>query len=970
MSGHRSVGRGAPICGERSVAEDASSYPEACRRFATRAGLDCTEPRRLLDDTGLQGLSKATFSDQRWVNAMDYLQRNALASKAADVRELFQEGGKTFGLWWRLSEASISALLPHVLRDRVNDSPASAWLAQCVASLPADAVVADSSPRRARSTRSRASSRPSDYGSSFFQSAGQLHMWSDNYKRFDGSPAQPSDTTNIWWFKLALTVLVGACSVAYAYWLVFLKAPGLLRLFHWPIVLARGAGMGIALFSGVMYLSMARQFMMCCYRLVPRKSRWQAVLDSHRDIHVFTGKALLVTSVLHGVAHLVGSVDGMSTSTPEQLNDVLFCANPNQFVVRWNLVSWLQWPTCPLEKPLTYLEVIYKTTPGVSGIGLVVCLMVIGFSSLPWVRARYFELFWYSHNLAMLLWPILLFVHGCNGWMGIGVPLVVFTCSIPLGLYSIDRIGRALRYYCLFKRGVARVVEAIVRPGKNGGKSGALVHLSISKPPYFWNLEPGMYAFLCMPDYAYLQWHPFTISSGRRDANLEFIISADGDWTEALAKQCLDSLEQTASLPRVAIDGPYPAPTHSALNHDVLVVVGAGVGITPFLSLLATITPLLEEEEEGARPVSLKAAHFFWLTRSLDEFLFGRRHFERIASCPRLRERIHLHLHCTARVPENDAAAYIFREAIRIQSRRDRDVFAKARVQGRAEWHSDISLPWCWMHGGGQDVLWLNGLADHPNDRPEFLGGELTSELALHERRVDNRELRSAISVVIEIPEDLEDSADGTVPPDLPDVTSAIRSVASFFQSLVPTRRQYAKQTLLFCDSGAAALDRGGQGWRRRQPADGGSVQAQTEDESPTSSSGSNCSNSSSCSNGRNSSSSNSSSSGGAWPPPPPTNTYFSSNTGSTPPAPLLPVAFGRPDWQAELPAVAESWPQDDVHVYVCGNEGLIGDLRSVCESCNDEAAASQSSCSDNCDEEASCDRSCQRFHLHYERFG
>merc|ERR1719409_1003351 len=170
-----------------------------------------------------------------------------------------------------------------------------------------------------------------------------------------------------------------------------------------------------------------------------------------------------------------------------------------------------------------------------------------------------------------------------------------------------------------------------------------------------------------MPEYAPFQWHPFTISSGSKDENVEFIVAGVGDWTQELAGRCLRAREDGDKLPKIAMDGPYPAPTQSALSQEVLIAVGAGVGITPFLSLIATIVAQLEDER-SADKIVLKSAHFFWLTRSMDEFLFGRRHFAKIASNPRIRERVHLHLHCTGQEPGKDAAAYMFRQAIRLQS--------------------------------------------------------------------------------------------------------------------------------------------------------------------------------------------------------------------------------------------------------------------------------------------------------------
>lgn len=40
------------------------------------------------------------------------------------------------------------------------------------------------------------------------------------------------------------------------------------------------------------------------------------------------------------------------------------------------------------------------------------------------------------------------------------------------------------------------------------------------------------------------------------------------------------------SLPRLHVDGPYGAPAQEYQNYDVLLLVGLGIGATPFISIL------------------------------------------------------------------------------------------------------------------------------------------------------------------------------------------------------------------------------------------------------------------------------------------------------------------------------------------------------------------------------------------------
>ncbi len=96
------------------------------------------------------------------------------------------------------------------------------------------------------------------------------------------------------------------------------------------------------------------------------------------------------------------------------------------------------------------------------------------------------------------------------------------------------------------------------------------------------NYDPGAFAFIMAPEHDSLpsELHPFTISSTPVNRELRFSIRAVGDYTEALKK-----IE-----PGAAIDvyGPFGGFSPNAfMKYRRLVLIGAGIGITPFLSMLA-----------------------------------------------------------------------------------------------------------------------------------------------------------------------------------------------------------------------------------------------------------------------------------------------------------------------------------------------------------------------------------------------
>jgi len=66
----------------------------------------------------------------------------------------------------------------------------------------------------------------------------------------------------------------------------------------------------------------------------------------------------------------------------------------------------------------------------------------------------------------------------------------------------------------------------------------------------------------------------------------------------------------------VRIDGPYGAPAEDVFNHEVAVLVGAGIGVTPFASILKHIWYRQRKGKLG----SLRRVEFFWVCRDAPSF--------------------------------------------------------------------------------------------------------------------------------------------------------------------------------------------------------------------------------------------------------------------------------------------------------------------------------------------------------------
>ncbi|GFO21666.1 NADPH oxidase 5 [Plakobranchus ocellatus] len=166
-----------------------------------------------------------------------------------------------------------------------------------------------------------------------------------------------------------------------------------------------------------------------------------------------------------------------------------------------------------------------------------------------------------------------------------------------------------------------------------------VTHLNISRPPGF-NFRPGDYVYIKIPGISKHEWHPFTISSAPEQLDgLSLHIRCAGSWTKSLrdffVKYHMEDVEAGASnsscvpdmqkyiIRRRAssiawakqkplkaqkidanirkrtitksanvlchIDGPYGTPSRHIFQSEHAVLIGSGIGITPFASILQSI---------------------------------------------------------------------------------------------------------------------------------------------------------------------------------------------------------------------------------------------------------------------------------------------------------------------------------------------------------------------------------------------
>ena len=97
------------------------------------------------------------------------------------------------------------------------------------------------------------------------------------------------------------------------------------------------------------------------------------------------------------------------------------------------------------------------------------------------------------------------------------------------------------------------------------------------------SFEPGQFAFITIDAAGFREAHPFTIASGAREDDLRFAIRVLGDFT----RRVRDDLTAGAD---VDVEGPYGR-FNPLEGSPKQVWIAGGIGITPFLSVVRTMSP-------------------------------------------------------------------------------------------------------------------------------------------------------------------------------------------------------------------------------------------------------------------------------------------------------------------------------------------------------------------------------------------
>ncbi|KAJ1967490.1 hypothetical protein H4R35_006696 [Dimargaris xerosporica] len=416
-----------------------------------------------------------------------------------------------------------------------------------------------------------------------------------------GSDIQVTAFTALWLVLQALVFGLGL--VNYRYNAIYQQSRELLG---WSLVFARASALVIHVDTAVVLFPVCRTLVSML-----RSTPLSRVIPFDRNLgfHRLCGYSLVVFTIIHTASHYANYAKLAQSNGPDGPGFAFYC---------------------------------FVSGPGLTGHIMLLSLILMTVTAQGRVRQRNFEAFWYTHHLFIVFFAGFT-IHGgfclvkpdsgdCTNmasfwkyWIASGV------------VYLAERTMREVR-----ARHKTMITKVVQHPSNT-------VEIQIRKD--FCHAKAGQYIFVCCPEISLHQWHPFTLTSAPEEQCLSIHMRTVGNWTRQFAERLgcelvgssgrprdprkilaeqhgLDRAHVVTALspsrptfahtlPQIVVDGPFGCASEDVFNYEVAFLVGAGIGVTPFASVLKSIWYRANSPSQHTR---LRKVYFFWIARDKECF--------------------------------------------------------------------------------------------------------------------------------------------------------------------------------------------------------------------------------------------------------------------------------------------------------------------------------------------------------------
>eukprot|EP00118_Oscarella_pearsei_P028224 m.1711 g.1711 ORF g.1711 m.1711 type:complete len:1810 (+) comp7753_c0_seq1:180-5609(+) len=353
---------------------------------------------------------------------------------------------------------------------------------------------------------------------------------------------------------------------------------GLRRIAGYGVTVTRGAA------SAMMFTYSTLLLTMCRNAITHLRSTQFNEYIPFDSFHLFH-RQFAMTALFYTAIHIVGhAINFYHIST--QPADDLTCLFREVFHTSDQLPKFQYW--------------LFGTLTGVTAVLLTAVTAVIFVFATPYARRHVFNAFWITHRLYIVFY-ILMILHGAGRL--VQAPIFYLYFVGPVCAFIIDRLISSSRDHVRLA-----VTNAELLPS-------GVTCLKIKKPRNF-EYKSGQWVRIACLAQGQREFHPFTLTSAPHEESLSLHIRAVGPWTSNLRNTYDRSTLKDRPFPKLYLDGPFGEGHQDWYKFEVAVMVGGGIGVTPFASILKDI--VRKKEKGGA--LNCKKCYFVWVTRTQRQF--------------------------------------------------------------------------------------------------------------------------------------------------------------------------------------------------------------------------------------------------------------------------------------------------------------------------------------------------------------
>ena len=323
---------------------------------------------------------------------------------------------------------------------------------------------------------------------------------------------------------------------------------GLRRIMGQGLTISRGAGSAMMFCYAILLLTMARNFITYLRETI---FNYYIPFDSYISFHKIVALNGLIFTVMHCIGHGFNFYH-ISTQPAEDLT----CLFREVFHRSHTLPKFSYW--------------VFLTMTGFTSILLTLVTIIIFVFATQYARRYTFQAFWYTHHLYVLFY-ILTFLHG-SGRL-VQDPLFGNYFLGPGIIYAIDLLISVSR-----RKHEVAVVRADILPSQ-------VIGIYFKRPISF-DYRAGQWLKVASAAQNPGEFHSFTISSAPHEEYLSLHIRAVGPWTYNFREHYNPVNLRGQPFPKLYIDGPFGEGHQDWFRYEVAILVGGGIGVTPFASIL------------------------------------------------------------------------------------------------------------------------------------------------------------------------------------------------------------------------------------------------------------------------------------------------------------------------------------------------------------------------------------------------